>query len=667
MRQAIKRSGCGLLILCMIFVLYSTQAMGSVVSTTTPQLHVENSSMEDGQLKIYTNNNLDKTVTTLGTDNFSITLRDVELPCTKAVYFSDANEPVTYIFLVDVSGSIDSKKLGQMKDYLKLVAGNLGAQDKVCLITLGNTIAVGDFVSGRESIEAQIDGIQGLYDDTNLYYGIAESLKILNSDTYSTGKRALLVLSDGEDEQATGITREEVNKLLEETRIPVYTAAILGNKPSAQQQEFAKILGSFARLSAGGIHTAFGVEDISMEDSASRMAASISDSMVLYADVSGYETGTGQAYLQVTVKDEAQGTASDGYMISEKDLSAAAGAVAAQQDAGDDKAADGSGSEGAGGRSSEGADGQEPGVAEASGISETSEMSENAAGEEENVLSRTMAGLPLWAWLAIAAALLLIVIIIIAVSVSRKKRRAKAQREAERLEQSRMAEAPESGTTEILPEDIMEDDAGTGDDAADNAKDSKTGAVADDADNADNAGIKPAGKDDSGEDADESGTGEDADGVASAAGLDEEGTDGQESAENTAGVDAVNTDSSGESVPVDTAGFAGGMNNIPPPMPQGVVVYLTKIGLSEEKTYKIVIRGEVTLGRQPQRADYAFPEDGHMSGVHCALTYFDDHVILWDKGSMNGTQVNGIPITAPYALRCDDIIHIGNTEFRIHW
>ena len=56
-----------------------------------------------------------------------------------------------------------------------------------------------------------------------------------------------------------------------------------------------------------------------------------------------------------------------------------------------------------------------------------------------------------------------------------------------------------------------------------------------------------------------------------------------------------------------------------------------------------------------------------MSGVHCALTYFDDHVILWDKGSMNGTQVNGIPITAPYALRCDDIIHIGNTEFRIHW
>ena len=94
---------------------------------------------------------------------------------------------------------------------------------------------------------------------------------------------------------------------------------------------------------------------------------------------------------------------------------------------------------------------------------------------------------------------------------------------------------------------------------------------------------------------------------------------------------------------------------------------MTKVSMGEDTTYEIMVKGETKLGRSPEKADYAYPEDRHMSGVHCALTCFDGKLFIYDLGSTNGTQVNGVPITKPYILNCDDIIHIGSSEFRVHW
>ena len=190
----------------------------------------EGCSVEDGYLKIYTNDNISSQEQTLSAENFTITLGDTVLPCSQAVPFSDTGEGVAYVFLVDVSGSISSDRLEQMKEYLRRVTETLKDEDRVCLITLGNELAVGDFISGRDAITEEINGITGLYDDTNLYYGISQSLQILETSAQSLEKKALLVLSDGEDEQAAGITREEVSDQVEAAGIPVFTAAMLGGR-----------------------------------------------------------------------------------------------------------------------------------------------------------------------------------------------------------------------------------------------------------------------------------------------------------------------------------------------------------------------------------------------------------------------------------------------------
>ena len=126
-------------------------------------------------------------------------------------------------------------------------------------------------------------------------------------------------MSDGEDEQATGITKEEVDVQIREGEIPVFTTAILEEGASNPKMEFAKLLGSFARLSPGGIHTALGAEDITPKKSVKRMMKRIQESLIITADASGYQPGSGQAYLKVALHVET-GQAEAGRQIAEDRL-----------------------------------------------------------------------------------------------------------------------------------------------------------------------------------------------------------------------------------------------------------------------------------------------------------------------------------------------------------
>ncbi len=45
------------------------------------------------------------------------------------------------------------------------------------------------FLSGKENILAAVEEIQGLSEDTNLYYGISESLKLLETGEAYDGKK----------------------------------------------------------------------------------------------------------------------------------------------------------------------------------------------------------------------------------------------------------------------------------------------------------------------------------------------------------------------------------------------------------------------------------------------------------------------------------------------
>ena len=76
----------------------------------------------------------------------------------------------------------------------------------------------------------------------------------------------------------------------------------------------------------------------------------------------------------------------------------------------------------------------------------------------------------------------------------------------------------------------------------------------------------------------------------------------------------------------------------------------------------------ITIGReQSSMIKFDSVKDPRVSAAHCEVFLQDDKFYVRDKGSMNGTLVNGAPITAPTLLRDGAILKLGDKgpEFTI--
>jgi len=70
-----------------------------------------------------------------------------------------------------------------------------------------------------------------------------------------------------------------------------------------------------------------------------------------------------------------------------------------------------------------------------------------------------------------------------------------------------------------------------------------------------------------------------------------------------------------------------------------------------------------TIGRDPE-SNVPLPEDDRFaSRRHCSIIYREGRFVLTDE-SLNGTLVNGRPVTGAVGLRHGDLIHAGLNEFR---
>lgn len=240
----------------------------NVFAAETPTLYIENYELVDGQLNVYVSSNQELTDETL-----NVKVDSTELTIDNITTVGEQDCACTYLFLIDVSGSISDSSLLEIKEILNLFVDNMGSNDNASFMMLGDNLVTADLVYGQTNMEAQINDIVSTNDDTNLYSGIIEALDILNTNAEVNTKRNLIIISDGEDYYSTGYTREEVEAKIERTNIPVDSIAMLSSNSSSDILECAKILGSFSRLSAGGIDTTYGLDDIT----ASEVVSSIQD------------------------------------------------------------------------------------------------------------------------------------------------------------------------------------------------------------------------------------------------------------------------------------------------------------------------------------------------------------------------------------------------------
>ncbi len=230
---------------------------------------------------------------------FTVTLDGGELEVTR--YTSgELDMPITVYCLVDVSGSMSDGQMQQARDTLTALNNAMDEGDSMVITTLGNdTVSSGILYTGEERTDAISALARDNTQDTNLYKGIVDSISDLTTNASYNTRRCLVILSDGEDDQRTGITEGEATDAVRASGIPVYTVATVR---SADKTEYAKVLGSFARNSLGGIHYAPTIDGTTATDAGTDIWRDLQNAVVLRAELLGADYDNTKQQVPVVVK-----------------------------------------------------------------------------------------------------------------------------------------------------------------------------------------------------------------------------------------------------------------------------------------------------------------------------------------------------------------------------
>ena len=262
------------------------------------------SSSEEGSLQILCSD----VAESAAAEEFTVTLSGTELSVLSVQTEAEVQTPVTWYCLVDVSGSISDEEMAVAKEALLAVAAGMGEGDNMVIGTLGNSTETSGFLTDSEEITAAIEALAPGNEDTNLYKGIVESIEILESAASVNPRKCLILLSDGQDDQKTGITQDEAEDAITESSIPVYTVALLDDTGDDDAVSYAKLLGSFARMSVGGDYYVPELDGITGTQAGESILADMDAKLVVTVDLTGASAGSSDEMLLRVSYTAADGT-----------------------------------------------------------------------------------------------------------------------------------------------------------------------------------------------------------------------------------------------------------------------------------------------------------------------------------------------------------------------
>lgn len=391
---------------------------------------LESYESEEGKVKVYCSNLGDGA--SLSPEQFAVTLSSKEMPVSEITTAEQEKTPMTFYCLTDVSGSMKPEQMDQAKQALTSICDSLGADDNMVVGSLGNNLTSSDFLSDKNAIHAEIDALQAGNEDTNLYQGIVNSITVLKEDSRVNRKKCLLILSDGEDDQKSGITKSEAEQAVHNSAIPVYTVATLRESQTDEQIESSKLLGSFARISAGGVDYAPIIDGTDAAAVGQEIVANMKGGAILSIDTSTAEAGKDVLLLRVSYTDAGQSVREDTMEIFAEDLKLAQASdqEQAQEDSDKDDTKDAGKEDGKEDSDKEdGKEDSEKGDEEDSEKEDDAEDSEET--EEESFFSKYK-----YVIIGGGIAAVVLVIIIVLLLLKKKKNRAKEEDDAQEPEET---------------------------------------------------------------------------------------------------------------------------------------------------------------------------------------------------------------------------------------
>ena len=167
--------------------------------------------------------------------------------------YSEVNTGTAFIFLVDISKSLKPQSFSQLQAALKTWIEGMHEQDRAAFISFGSQVKLlQDFSADKNALKQRVDKLAPSDMDTFLYQGLVQAFELgRRQDADLPKRRVIVVLTDGIDDAAGGVTKEEVLLQMAENRIPIYAIGFAMPPLTQDKENGLKELGVLARTSGG--------------------------------------------------------------------------------------------------------------------------------------------------------------------------------------------------------------------------------------------------------------------------------------------------------------------------------------------------------------------------------------------------------------------------------
>jgi len=168
-------------------------------------------------------------VPTLEQQRFHLYVDDIEFPIKS--FWREGGLPISYAFIVDVSGSMNGRRLSKTREAILEFARQLRADDEVCLITFGADEVKRRLAFGTDPalLPRVLETLRG-YGTTALYDMLTAAPQAMEGA--HNMRRVLLFFTDGVD-TASSVTPADAVKILEGLADPLY---VLGIEPPPAEE-----------------------------------------------------------------------------------------------------------------------------------------------------------------------------------------------------------------------------------------------------------------------------------------------------------------------------------------------------------------------------------------------------------------------------------------------
>lgn len=165
-----------------------------------------------------------------------------------AVSIKQSSQPILYVYMLDISGSIPAAHFAAAKDALLATCRNMGESDRLILLTFGNEVKV--LLEGGESyddVRTVLDSLQAKDQNTKFYDAMNKLIEI--AYPVENMRRIAVVISDGIDDTDAGMTQEDLEALL--TRCGISVSALCIDTSSEEHVERFR---GFMHLTGGELY-----------------------------------------------------------------------------------------------------------------------------------------------------------------------------------------------------------------------------------------------------------------------------------------------------------------------------------------------------------------------------------------------------------------------------